>query len=127
MLNILKDELPDDLEYHKITYNIEDKEGNEKTVTSKFIKKKEVGEKKEIPDVLKKLLEERKKYKKAMQEEKDPFKKAIFDEMQMEYKIKANSLITVGSSFTPDHHIIISENSNQNEKFDIKNTDIIEI
>lgn len=73
--------------YHEITYNNSD--GS--TSTCRFAEKID-GTKGIIPEILSDLLSARKKYKKLMEEEKDPFLKAILDSLQLAYKITANSL-----------------------------------
>ena len=50
------------------------------------------GKKGLVPRILMSLLKNRKIYKKKMEAEKDPYKKAIYEGMQLSYKITANSL-----------------------------------
>jgi DNA polymerase elongation subunit (family B) len=50
------------------------------------------GKKGIVPDILKELLDKRKKTKKLMEAEKDPFKKGLLDALQLAYKVTANSL-----------------------------------
>jgi DNA polymerase elongation subunit (family B) len=60
------------------------------------------GKKATIPRILQKLLSERKKYKNLMEAEKDLFKKAVWDGLQLAYKVTANSLYgQCGSSVSP--------------------------
>ena len=55
-----------------------------------------------IPRILMKLLATRKKYKNMTDKESDPFKKAIWDGLQLAYKITANSLYgQTGSAVSP--------------------------
>lgn len=79
----------DNTEIHIINYE-----------TSKFAEKKD-GTKGIVPEILSELLNARSNIKKAMESEKDPFKKSIFDGLQNAYKITANSLYgQTGSSFS---------------------------
>jgi DNA polymerase elongation subunit (family B) len=59
--------------------------------TSRFAEKTD-GTKGIIPEILNELLSSRKYYKKLMEAETDPFKRAIFDCMQLALKITANSV-----------------------------------
>jgi DNA polymerase elongation subunit (family B) len=55
-----------------------------------------------IPRILMKLLATRKKYNFMKEEEKDPFKKAVWDGLQIAYKVTANSLYgQCGSPISP--------------------------
>jgi DNA polymerase elongation subunit (family B) len=74
--------------YHTITY----KNNNNTITTCRFAEKQDGSTKGIIPEILIDLLTARKKYKKLMGEEKDPFKKAILDSLQLAYKITANSV-----------------------------------
>jgi len=53
---------------------------------------KEDGSKGIIPEILQDLLASRKIYKKKMEQEEDPFKKLIYECMQLAFKVTANSL-----------------------------------
>lgn len=108
--------------YHTITYKVmtrEDMEMTEKEkkekekereisgfddcqyVTNKFAEKID-GSKGIIPEILQDLLSARKKYKKLMESEKDPFMKSILDGLQLAYKVTANSLYgQTGASTSP--------------------------
>lgn len=60
------------------------------------------GTKATIPRILQKLLSARKKYNNLKGSEKDPFKKAVWDGLQLAYKVTANSLYgQCGSSISP--------------------------
>jgi hypothetical protein len=59
--------------------------------TARFAEKED-GSKGIIPETLNDLLTSRKKYKKMMEAEKDPFKKTILECMQLAFKVTANSL-----------------------------------
>jgi DNA polymerase elongation subunit (family B) len=73
-------------------YHIQSFKNNDGTIsTHKFAEKKN-GDKATIPRILQKLLKERKKCKKMVKEEKDPFKKSVWDGLQLAYKVTANSL-----------------------------------
>ena len=55
-----------------------------------------------MPSILKDLLSQRKRVKKLIKEENNPFKKDILDGQQLAYKLTANSLYgQLGSSFSP--------------------------
>jgi len=92
--SIVLDEKYDNLEgykYHEQTYNKSD--GT--TKTCKFAEP--IGDdplitKAIIPRILMKLLSTRKKCNTLKESEKDPFKKAVWDGLQLAYKITANSL-----------------------------------
>lgn len=92
--SIVLDEKYDNLEgykYHEQTYNKSD--GT--TKTCKFAEP--IGDdplvtKAIIPRILMKLLSTRKKCNALKESEKDPFKKAVWDGLQLAYKITANSL-----------------------------------
>ncbi len=60
-----------------------------------------------IPDCLNELLTNRKKYKKMMENEKDPFVKSLLDCLQLAYKITANSLY--GITGTPSSDLFMKE------------------
>ena len=77
----------DDYRYHTITFNNSD--GTQ--TTCKFAEHKS-GKKGIIPEIEMDLLAARKKYKKIMEEEKDPSLKAVLDGLQLAYKVTANSL-----------------------------------
>jgi DNA polymerase elongation subunit (family B) len=88
--------------YHDVTYNNPD--GT--TTTCRFAEKLEGGDimerKATIPRILMKLLSARKDAKKKLAIEKDSFKRAVWDGLQLAYKITANSLYgQCGSSFSP--------------------------
>jgi DNA polymerase elongation subunit (family B) len=87
--------------YHEQTYNNNDKT----TTTYRFAEKlgKDPNKTKStIPRILMKLLKTRKDCVKKKGEEKDPFKKAVWDGLQLAYKITANSLYgQCGSSVSP--------------------------
>jgi DNA polymerase elongation subunit (family B) len=59
--------------------------------TAKFAEKED-GTKGIIPEILQDLLASRKVYKKKMEQEEDPFKKLIYECMQLAFKVTANSL-----------------------------------
>lgn len=83
--------------YHVITYN-----NNDGTTTTCRFAEKLDGTKGIIPEILMDLLSARKKYKKEMEAEKDPFKRSILDSLQLAYKITANSLYgQTGASTSP--------------------------
>lgn len=73
--------------YHVITYR-----NNDDTYTTCRFAENLDGTKGILPEILQELLDARKKYKDLMDAEKDPFKKAIWDGLQLAYKITANSL-----------------------------------
>jgi DNA polymerase elongation subunit (family B) len=73
--------------YHKITYT---NQSNEEIEC--YFAEKQSGDKGIIPEILMELLAARKKYKKEMENENDPFKKSILDCLQLAYKVTANSL-----------------------------------
>lgn len=87
--------------YHEQTYIKPD--GSSKTCT--FAEK--IGDdpnktKATIPRILMKLLATRKKYNAMKETEKDPFKKAVWDGLQLAYKVTANSLYgQCGSTVSP--------------------------
>lgn len=104
--------------YHTITYKVMTKEDMEMTVKEKKEKEKDVNRKEEwvtcrfaerldgtkgiIPEILQDLLSARKKFKKLMESEKDPFMKSILDGLQLAYKVTANSLYgQTGASTSP--------------------------
>ena len=67
----------------------------------RFAKKKD-GSMGLMPKILDKLLKQRKATKKLMGKETDPFKKSIYDGLQLAYKVTANSLYgQMGSSVSP--------------------------
>jgi DNA polymerase elongation subunit (family B) len=83
--------------YHTISY----KNNDGTSSTCRFAEKLD-GTKGIIPEILTDLLSARKKYKKLMEEEKDPFKRSILDSLQLAYKITANSLYgQTGASTSP--------------------------
>jgi len=85
--------------YHQISYK-----NNDGTISTCRFAEKLDGTKGIIPEILNDLLSARKKYKKLMEEEKDPFKKSILDALQLAYKITANSLYgQCGGSTSPIH------------------------
>ena len=87
----------DGFKYHTQTYNNRD---GSKT-TCRFAEKSN-GEKATIPRILMKLLSERKKYKNMRDQEPEDFKKAVFEGLQLAYKVTANSLYgQTGSSISP--------------------------
>jgi DNA polymerase elongation subunit (family B) len=104
--------------YHTITYKIMTKEELEMTIKEKKQKQSDPNKKDEfmtcrfaekmdgtkgiIPEILMDLLSARKKYKKLMETEKDPFMKTILDGLQLAYKVTANSLYgQTGASTSP--------------------------
>ncbi len=83
--------------YHEQCYNKPD--GT--TARCRFAEKID-GTKATIPRILKKLLDARKIYNNLKSEETDVFKKAVWDGLQLAYKITANSLYgQCGSSISP--------------------------
>jgi DNA polymerase elongation subunit (family B) len=83
--------------YHEQSYNKPD--GTK--ATYRFAERAD-GTKATIPRILQKLLSARKKYNNLKGEEKDPFKKAVWDGLQLAYKVTANSLYgQCGSSISP--------------------------
>jgi DNA polymerase elongation subunit (family B) len=83
--------------YHEIHYT--SSSGN--TVKCRFAEKED-GTKSIIPRILMDLLATRKKYKKLMGAEKNPFVKSIYDGLQLAYKVTANSLYgQTGASTSP--------------------------
>lgn len=90
------DNLPGYL-YHTTTF----KNNDETTKTCRFAESLD-GRKGIIPEILSDLLTARKKYKKMMENEPDPFKRSILDSLQLAYKITANSLYgQTGASTSP--------------------------
>lgn len=82
--------------YHEQTYNNND--GT--TTTCKFAERLD-GRKGIVPRILMGLLGARKKYKKLKAIETNPFKKAVWDGLQLAYKVTANSLYgQTGSTFS---------------------------
>jgi DNA polymerase elongation subunit (family B) len=77
----------DDYIYHEMSYKRND--GSEKNCT--FAEPKN-GKKGIIPRLLQKLLMTRKKYKKMMEIEEDPFVKKLLEGLQLAYKVVANSV-----------------------------------
>jgi len=73
--------------YHDVTFNNSD--GT--TTTCRYAERKD-GKKATIPRILEKLLAAREKCKDLMDNEKDYFKKAIWNGLQLAYKVTANSL-----------------------------------
>jgi DNA polymerase elongation subunit (family B) len=88
--------------YHQITYK-----NNDGTFTTCRFAEKADGTKGIIPEILIDLLTARKKYKKEMENEKDPFKKSILDGLQQAYKVTANSLY--GQTGSPVSSIYMKE------------------
>jgi DNA polymerase elongation subunit (family B) len=87
----------DGYKYHTQSYN--NKDGS---ITTCRYAEKLSGEKATIPRILMKLLSERKKYKNMRDDEPDEFKKAVFEGLQLAYKVTANSLYgQTGSSVSP--------------------------
>lgn len=80
------DNLPDYI-YHSISYTL----NNGEIKCCKFAQKKD-GTKGIIPQILIKLLNARSSTKVKMENETDPFKKKVYDGLQLAYKITANSL-----------------------------------
>jgi DNA polymerase elongation subunit (family B) len=90
------DNLPE-YKYHTQSYN-----NSDGTVSTYRFAERLDGVKATIPRILMKLLNERKKYKKLKSIETDPFKKAVWDGLQLAYKVTANSLYgQCGSSVSP--------------------------
>lgn len=104
--------------YHVISYRVMTKEDMEMTAKEKKEREKMVDKKEEwitcrfaekldgtkgiIPEILQDLLSARKKFKKLMEAEKDPFMKSILDGLQLAYKVTANSLYgQTGASTSP--------------------------
>jgi DNA polymerase elongation subunit (family B) len=78
-----------------------EKEKEPPMVTCRFAEKLD-GTKGIIPEILMDLLSARKKFKKLMEAEKDPFTKGILDSLQLAYKVTANSLYgQTGASTSP--------------------------
>jgi len=73
--------------YHSQEYNQSDG-----TVITKRFAEKADGTKATIPRIEMDLLAARKRCKKTMEKEKDPFKKSVWDGLQLAYKVTANSL-----------------------------------
>ena len=95
------DNLPN-YKYHEISYK-----NNDNTITKCRFAEPIDGSKGIIPEILQYLLSARKKYKKLMESEKDPFVKAILDSLQLAYKITANSLY--GQTGAPTSPICMKE------------------
>lgn len=90
--------------YHTITYRNDD----ETTTTCRFAERAD-GIKGIIPEILSDLLSARKKYKKLQDDESDPFKKAIWEGLQLAYKITANSLYgQTGAPTSPIYRKVIA-------------------
>lgn len=83
--------------YHQIKY----KNNDGSFTTCRFAEKLD-GTKGIIPRILMALLAARKKYKKMMEEETDPFKKEILNCLQNAYKVTANSLYGQTGASTSD-------------------------
>jgi DNA polymerase elongation subunit (family B) len=83
--------------YHQISYK-----NNDGTITTCRFAEKLDGSKGIIPRILLSLLSARKKYKKMMEEETDPFKKSILNCLQNAYKVTANSLYGQTGAGTSD-------------------------
>lgn len=76
-------------------------DGEPEMVTCRFAEKLD-GSKGIIPEILNDLLSARKKYKKMMETEKDPFLKGILESLQLAFKVVANSLYgQTGASTSP--------------------------
>lgn len=83
--------------YHEIKYT----KNSGDLVTCRFAEKED-GTKAIIPKILQYLLDTRKKYKRLMGAEKNPFKKNIYNGLQLAYKVTANSLYgQTGASTSP--------------------------
>jgi DNA polymerase elongation subunit (family B) len=91
--------------YYEQGYNRNDPDGTTSVITCRFAEK--IGDepmktKSTIPRILMKLLATRKKCNAMKESEKDPFKKAVWDGLQLAYKITANSLYgQCGSAVSP--------------------------
>lgn len=83
--------------YHQIRYK-----NNDGSITTCRFAEKLDGTKGIIPRILMALLAARKKYKKMMEEETDPFKKEILNCLQNAYKVTANSLYGQTGASTSD-------------------------
>lgn len=83
--------------YHEIKYK-----NNDGSITVCRFAEKLDGTKGIIPRILMGLLAARKKYKKMMEEETDPFKKEILNCLQNAYKVTANSLYGQTGASTSD-------------------------
>jgi DNA polymerase elongation subunit (family B) len=86
VLDPIYDNLPGYI-YHQQSYN-----NNDGTKSTCRFAEKADGSKAIIPRILMKLLATRKKYNKMKDTEKDPFKKAVWNGLQLAYKVTANSL-----------------------------------
>ena len=83
--------------YHKISYK-----NNDGSITTCTFAEKTDGTKGIIPRILMGLLAARKKYKKMMEAENDPFTKEILNCLQNAYKVTANSLYGQTGASTSD-------------------------
>jgi len=98
--SIVLDPKYDNIEGFK--YHIQSYKNKDGTITTCRYAEKLSGEKATIPRILMKLLSERKKYKNMRDAEPDEFKKAVFEGLQLAYKVTANSLYgQTGSSISP--------------------------
>lgn len=98
LLNNQYDNLPD-YNYHDVEYTL-----NNGTVKKCRFAQKKDGSYGIIPKILLDLLDARTKTKKLMELETDPFKKKVYDGLQLAYKITANSLYgQTGASTSPIH------------------------
>jgi DNA polymerase elongation subunit (family B) len=88
--------------YNKVTFNNSD--GTKTTCT---FAQKEDGSLGIIPEILKNLLGARKATKKLMKKESDPFKKSVYNGLQLAYKVTANSLY--GQTGAPTSPIYLKE------------------
>lgn len=88
--------------YNKVTYNNSD--GTQTTCT---FAQKEDGTLGIIPEILRNLLGARKATKKLMKNENDPFKKSVYNGLQLAYKVTANSLY--GQTGAPTSPIYLKE------------------
>ena len=88
--------------YHKTNYK-----NNDGTITHCKFAEKLDGTKGIIPRILLALLSARKKYKKMMGDEQDPFAKEIYNCLQLAYKVTANSLY--GQTGAPTSDICMKE------------------
>ena len=88
--------------YHEVTYNNPDGTTTTCRYAEKLEGETEMDRKATIPRILMKLLSARKAAKKKLAKEKDSFKRAIWDGLQLAYKVTANSLYgQCGSSVSP--------------------------
>ena len=102
--NLSQDTLVNDPKYDNlpnIQYKIRSyKDSNGNLIKNKFAKIP--GKYGIIPNILLHLLSQRKKYKKLMEKEKDPFQKAVLDGFQLAFKVTCNSVYgQCGASTSP--------------------------